>query len=105
MDALFRSLGWPSALSGGVDPQDGEQVVIAPSGSFDLQPHTALAVLAFKRIESQSAQGGKILGRITLAGTALIFLEDNIEDPVEAVFDAPMPTGCLGKCMHVPCET
>lgn len=59
--------------SGGVDPQNREQVVVVPAGPFDLQPHAALARLALERIQGQPPQRGEILGGVSLAGTALIF--------------------------------
>ena len=49
------------------------------------------------------AQNGEIVGGVVHAGAGLILVHDDIETPVEAVFDGPMGTDNLGEAFGRHC--
>ena len=71
--------------------QDAEEVVIVPTGHFSAGFDSTLGFLVLpEQIEGEFSQGGKVLGRMVFANTAPIFVKGHIQDPMQAVFNAPM---------------
>ncbi len=47
----------------------------------------------FDNVEGHLSQDGHIVGRVTDADASVIFSEDDIQDPMETVFNGPMKAG------------
>jgi hypothetical protein len=81
-----------------------EQVVVIPACGFDSAFDRAFgfAGVGFEEVERPASQGGGIFSGVTGAGAALVFPEDDIEHPVELVFDAPVVAHGTGEFFPPP---
>ena len=68
-----------------------EEEVFVPTGSEQFSPHRGLGVgVRVGDIEGQSAQDGEVCRGVVLAVAGEVFVECDVERPVQAVLDAPM---------------
>src|SRR6185437_5113764 len=70
--------------------EEGEEIILGPACALDLSAQRGRVVVAAQDVESEPAQDGEIWGSVVLSGAVAILVENDIEGPVQAVFDAPM---------------
>ena len=56
-----------------------------------------------QEVEDESADGDEVVGGVVFAGSAAVFVEGDIEDPVGG-FDAPVLAGMLSKRVASQCS-
>jgi hypothetical protein len=62
-------------------------------------------VVLLEKVKGVPPQTGKILGGVFRSGGAVIFEQDDVECPVQAVLDAPMPANSLAESFGIEWET
>lgn len=68
-----------------------EQVIFLPASLKLLGVDTSFGgLLLFEKIESDVAQDSQAFGSLIFANTATVFIQSDIQDPVQFVFDRPM---------------
>ncbi len=67
---------------------------------FAFDAALALFVLA-QDADRQSAQSSQVFGRIGSAGAALVFGENDIQNPVQLILYGPVAPHCPRKFLHV----
>ena len=50
----------------------------------------ALVAVGAQDVEVEAAQAGEVFGRMVLACTGAVLVEDDVEQPVQAALDLPM---------------
>ena len=53
--------------------------------------------MLLQQADREAAEPGEIVGQMPLARPALVFVERDVEHPVQGIFDAPMPADGLSK--------
>ena len=71
--------------------------VIVPRGDFALEAEAVLSGRPADQVEGHVLDGGEIGRGVISAHAALVVAEDQVHDPVEAVFDGPMCTNDRSK--------
>lgn len=51
------------------------------------------------------AEDSEIFGAVVAAVSGLVLVHSYVEDPMQAVFDAPMPSGCVSESRNGHCRT
>ena len=72
--------------------------------SFSLDTTFSGGILA-QEIECDVADDGKISRGMVFTNSGGIFLERDIEDPVELIFNAPVAAYALGEPLNIALET
>src|SRR5882757_9929771 len=68
-----------------------DEEFVVPGGAFELASQGRLCVgMSASDIEGKSPQNRKICGSVVLSASRLVLVENDIERPVQHVFDAPM---------------
>ncbi|KAH2822370.1 hypothetical protein KXV85_002262, partial [Aspergillus fumigatus] len=70
--------------------QDGEKEVVVPSGLEHFVAGANWARCSLQGIEGQLADGGEIFRCMVLSTAAGVLVEQDVEDPVQVVLDAPV---------------
>ena len=73
-----------------------EEVVI-PAGALALALDAALALVLADQRQGDAAQPPQVIRRVARPRPALVLPEDNIQHPVQAVLDPPVPADRLGS--------
>src|SRR6266542_2902161 len=63
---------------------------IFPSGALDFSLQGRVVGMTANDVEGEPSQGGEVLRGIVLSGPVGVLGKDDVEDPVQVVFDAPM---------------
>ena len=79
---------------------DFQEESIVPSGGFAFGAEAFFAGSGFDEIESHVFDGGHVFGTVFGSEAHEIVVEDDVEDPVEAVFDAPVGAGPWRRRLH-----
>src|SRR5215469_10161074 len=77
-----------------------KEEVIVPSCSFEFLAHGYAVGMGSNDIESEATQDGQVFRPVVFSGATGILVEDDVEDPVEAIFDAPMGTDDLQQALR-----
>src|SRR2546423_1858985 len=88
----LRSDRPPSPASAGLSHlgEEVEQVCVLPSCTFHFSANRGFVGVGVEDVESETADHGEICRAIVLAGTGAIFIEHDVEDPVQTVLDTPV---------------
>src|SRR5664279_1534836 len=70
--------------------KQGKQKGIIQSGLLAFLAQAAFGFIGFQDIESEMAQESHVLGTVPDPNTGVIFMKNDIQDPVETIFDSPM---------------
>src|SRR5262245_19406006 len=70
-----------------------EQEGLVPARAFDFAADGSFVGMCAKHIERELAQNGQVFRSVVFAIARAILVEDDIEDPVQLVLDAPMAAG------------
>ena len=92
--------GFESGLTG-KNSEDFAEVVFVPTGSFSAKLDGSLVFCGADEIDGEVSDDGHVLCAMALSQPRLIVLEDNVEGPVEGVFDEPMAAHGLCRCWCV----
>src|ERR1700736_4255280 len=83
----------PSPLRAGlshVEEHIDEETVV-PGGAFELAPQGGLCIgMSASNIKGKSPQDGEVGGRVIFSAPRLILVENDVERPVQTIFDTPM---------------
>src|ERR1044071_8666248 len=79
--------------------QSIEKEGFAPSGMEHLVAHALRPGRCLQDVDCELAQDGEVLGGMIFAGAAGVCGEQDIEDPMEIVLDAPMGAHCLEELL------
>src|SRR6202022_2588993 len=83
------TLPWRAGLSHVQEHIDEEAVV--PGGTFELASQGGLCIgMSASNIEGKSAQDGEVGRSMVFSASRLILVENDVERPVQGIFDAPM---------------
>src|SRR5215469_14386711 len=77
-----------------------KEEVVVPSCSFEFLAHGYAVGMGSNDIESEATQDGQVFRPVVFSGATGILVEDDVEDPVEAIFDAPMGTDDLQQALR-----
>ena len=70
-----------------------EKEGIVPSGALELEPQESCCIgVSSSDIEGKTSEYGKVGRGVVLAIAGQILVEDDVERPMQAVFDGPMST-------------
>lgn len=72
-----------------MEDECGEEGVI-PSSSFEFSSDGAFLSVCFDEIEGDASQHGEVEGGVVGSGAGVVFVENDIHDPMQLVLDAPM---------------
>src|SRR5262249_10135855 len=75
------------------------QVFVIPACELELSTQGRLGVVLSHDIESHVAQDGEIVGSIVEAISGLILVHNDVEAPMEPIFDAPMGTHYIREAL------
>src|SRR5580700_11532154 len=67
-----------------------EKEGVVPASVLDFAAYGSLVGMRAKNVECELAQNSEVFGAIVSAVAGAVFVEDDVEHPVQAVFDAPM---------------
>src|SRR6202049_3397708 len=82
------TLPWRAGLSHVQEHIDEETVV--PGGAFEFASQRGLCIgMSTSDIEGKSPQNGEVGGSVVFSASRLILVENDVERPVQDVFDAP----------------
>lgn len=92
-----------------ITAQDLGQILLVPTGFETLAPDTASGrLLLLDQVERHVPQDGHVLSRVLCAHPTAVFVEGDVEHPVQTVLDLPMPAhslqdslGSAGRTGHV----
>lgn len=73
--------------------KEAEEESFAPSSHVHFASDGSFIWVSAKDIEGDASEDGKVLGGIVFTRSGLIFVEADVELPMEVIFDAPMGTG------------
>ena len=78
-----------------------DQEAVVPGGAFELAPQGGLCIgMSASNIEGKSPQDGEVGGSVIFSAPRLILVENDIERPVQNIFDtrmfATMRSSCAG---------
>ena len=76
---------------------DGSCESVGPPGALAFAADRDVWAGALEGVESEFADDGEVFGAVVLAVAGAVFVEDGIEDPVDAIFDAPVGADGGGK--------
>ena len=71
------------------------EVVWGPSCEFSAELDGFFVGCGADEVEGEVSDDGHVFGAVSFSEAGLVVAEDDVEDPVEAVFDAPVPTNRL----------
>ncbi len=63
-----------------------------PAGALDLAPKRSFFAVSLHDVEGHVAENGEIVGSVSQPAPVLILVHDDVEQPVQRIFDAPMRT-------------
>lgn len=69
---------------------EAEKEAVVPCCAFDFLPHGYFLRVSAQDVEGEFSQDSEVLGRIVISGSVGIFLEDDVEHPVQLVLDGPV---------------
>src|SRR4029077_3645446 len=75
--------------------EDIEQEGVVPSGLFDFLGHREASGMVTYDIGREPPQSCEVFGGGVLPGSVGVLGEDDIEDPMKPVLDAPMAADCV----------
>src|SRR5260364_175198 len=70
--------------------QDGEKEVVAPSCLEHFVAGSRWTWRGLQGVDGELADDGKVLRGVVLAAAASVLVEQNVENPVQVVLDAPV---------------
>lgn len=76
-----------------------EKEGIFPTGAFDFLTDGGLGRVVANDVERQPSQDSEVLGRVVLSDPVGVFGEDNVEDPMQTVLDAPVTAHALQQSL------
>src|SRR6476660_2968325 len=77
---------------------DPEHVIVVPGGLFAPTAYAGLtAAIGGDEVEGDFAEQGEVAGSSAIAHPAVILTEADVENPMQAVLDAPVPADGLGQ--------
>src|SRR5258708_28226814 len=72
-------------------PEHIDEEAVVPGSAFELASQGGLCVgMSASNIEGKPAQNGEVGGSVVFSASRLILVENDVERPVQEVFDAPM---------------
>ena len=83
----------PPTTQGNRISKEGQQpgkVGFIPAGSLDLAPERSFFGVLLHDVQGHVAENCKIMGSVSQTASVLILVEDDVEPPVQPIFDAPM---------------
>ena len=89
------------SLLGGTGGQDLEQKIIIERGGIALHGQTHLRGFSLQQTHTEATEEGHILRGISLTNPTGIFVEGDIEDPMEAIFHTPVGANHLGVAHRI----
>ena len=67
-----------------------EEEVFAPRSELHFSGEGSSVGMGSQYVEGDASNDGKVLWSIILAGSRIVLVEDNVERPMEVIFDPPM---------------
>src|SRR5882672_6057794 len=90
---VAASLSSPSPGGAGLShvQEHIDEEAVVPGSAFELASQGGLCVgMSASNIEGESPQNGEVGGSVVFSASRLILVENDVECPVQDVFDAPM---------------
>ena len=82
--------------------QKSEHVIIVPGGLLATRPHADPGCsVPPHEVDGDLAQDGQVASCRSIPDAAVILTEGDIQDPMEPIFDGPMPADCLDQDLGV----
>ncbi len=70
--------------------QEPGEVGFLPTGSLELSSKRSFYAVLLHDVQGHVAQNGEIVGTVSQAAPVLILVHDDVEAPMQAIFDAPV---------------
>src|SRR5258707_15518720 len=67
-----------------------EEELLFPSSEVHFSAYRSIIWVGPQDVDRDSAYDGKILWPVILAGPSVVLVEDNVERPMQLIFDGPM---------------
>jgi hypothetical protein len=68
-----------------------DEETVVPCSAFELAPPRGLCIwMSASNVECKSPQDGEVGGSVIFSASRLILVENDVERPVQNIFDAPM---------------
>src|SRR5258707_12910307 len=67
-----------------------EEELLFPSSEVHFSAYRSIIGVCPQDVDRDSAYDGKILWPVILAGPSVVLVEDNVERPMQLIFDGPM---------------
>src|SRR5229473_433695 len=82
----------PSPASVGLSQmsKEVEEEVLSPSSEVHFSAYRSIIGVCPQDVDRDSAYDCKILWPVILAGPGVVLIEDNVERPMQLIFDGPM---------------
>src|SRR3954468_23739638 len=82
--------------------QSRQDVLIIPGSLLATRPHADLGCSAVTdEVDGDLAQESQVASGRPIPDAAVILTEGDIQDPMEPIFDGPVPADCLGQDLGV----
>src|SRR5215210_8722167 len=82
--------------------QERQYVLIIPGSLLATRPHADLGCSAVTdQVDGDLAQESQVASCRPIPHTAVILTEGDIQDPMEPIFEGPMPADCLDQDLGV----
>ncbi len=75
------------------------EVVGVPGSELSLGLEGSFVWHGADEVEGEVADARHVLGAVTGSEAGLVFVEEDVEDPVQAVLDGPVAAGGLGEVL------
>ena len=75
------------------------QEVVAPGGKIEFAAERDLRAVVMHQVQGHMAQNREVIGAVVAAASDLVFVHHDIQDPMQAVLDAPMRAGDLAQAL------
>src|SRR4051794_20774218 len=79
--------------------EDFGEICVLPSRPLDLDAQGALGRLLANEIEGHVTEDSEVVGAIIQAISGIVFVHDDVEAPVQAVFDRPVRAGDMAEAL------
>ena len=76
----------------GLDFQYFPQEIVVPAGSFSFASDAILERVLFDQADCEAFEEGQVRGKLSIASAVVIFVKDDVENPMARVFDGPVRT-------------
>lgn len=77
--------------------KDFQKELVVPPSDLALSLDAVVGGVTLEETDGEATKPGEVVGHVAIARAALILVEGHIEDPVQAILNAPMTSNCPGS--------